>query len=476
MNKVPRRLFGKGILSCLRKSPETTWPCVRHYLSSSYKCEKVWQERLESPVLKDIDVGNFAVRLQEKLDKEGQVPAIDIDIFANKLEFLDPYQLDYALSVISRFRNTAQTGATPPSMQHAVIRALLKFGETKRLLYILNHRLEYGIFLDQYSANMCMSDLIEKEAYYEAGLVAIELMLIEGFGSDLTRLMSIYCSHMALEQTPYEKLSEEVNPSDPEPEDEELVRVHYIINPWYDDHWDLPTVAHRLGKTLAMATNGASFTEDKLNCSIRLLGLAHWQKFELGVELLQTLANSDGKISINAVDQFHKLLSDVDVGEYEEVEIGMRRLHHVRPIITEEDKSRLLDRVDLLRGQLKNNEQLISIDITADIKTRLDAAQRLEEAEHISSLESLYTQWNATRKKVFEQYIEEIEKQKKKIAISERLKKLTRTEEKLSFFKQRGKIELGIVKSEKLSKKYDIKEVTEEEQFVPPPQERGKAF
>jgi len=449
---------------------------VRHYLSSSYKCEKVWQERLESPILKDIDVGNFAVGLQEKLDIDGQVPAIDVDILANKLEFLDPFQLDYALNVFSRFRDTAQTGAAPPSLQHAVIRALLKFGETERLLYILNHRLKYGIFLDQYSANMCMNDLIEKEAYYEAGLVAIELMLIEDFGSDLTRLMAIYCSYMALEQTPHEKLSEEINPADPEPEDEELVKVDFIINPWYDDHWDLPTAAHRLGKTLAMATNNASFTEDKLSCSIRLLGFAHWQKFQSGIDLLQKLANTEGKISIDAVDQFHKALSDVNAGEREEVEINLRRLHHVRPHITEEDKSGLLQRVDLLRGQLKNNEQLIPIDIPADIKTRLDAAVRLEEEEHISSMHTLYSQWNQTRKHQFQQYLDAIEKHKKKIAISERLKKLTLTEEKLSFFKQRGKIELGIVKSKQLSKKYDIKEVKEEEQFVPPPQERGKAF
>ena len=66
------------------------------------------------------------------------------------------------------------------------------------------------------------------------------------------------------------------------------VRVPFIENPWYDDHFDIPTERQRIGKTLtmvAMPVDGCD--DDIISRSYRLVGQALYEKFDRGLELMR---------------------------------------------------------------------------------------------------------------------------------------------------------------------------------------------
>ena len=79
-------------------------------------------------------------------------------------------------------------------------------------------------------------------------------------------------------------------------EDEmKYIPVNFIEKPFYDDHFDLPTDKLRLGKTLVMVTRGHN---DLMANSYRLLGWAHYEKFEKGLAFLRDVVDQDEKNSL----------------------------------------------------------------------------------------------------------------------------------------------------------------------------------
>ena len=80
-----------------------------------------------------------------------------------------------------------------------------------------------------------------------------------------------------------------------EEDDTKYVPVGFIENPYYDDHFDLPTDAMRLGKTLVMITKGHN---DLMGNSYRLLGWAHYEKFDRGLEQLKEVVEKEENASL----------------------------------------------------------------------------------------------------------------------------------------------------------------------------------
>jgi hypothetical protein len=61
-------------------------------------------------------------------------------------------------------------------------------------------------------------------------------------------------------------------------------RVQYIENPWYDDHFDIPTERQKIGKALTMvATPG----DDTLSRGYLLIGWVMYEKFDRALALMQ---------------------------------------------------------------------------------------------------------------------------------------------------------------------------------------------
>ena len=73
-------------------------------------------------------------------------------------------QLDDLQDVMHRFRRTPLTVGALPSTGHALVRAFLASSPERRerLLDVLDDRVNYGVFLDPHTANMCMDAFLKE--------------------------------------------------------------------------------------------------------------------------------------------------------------------------------------------------------------------------------------------------------------------------------------------------------------------------
>jgi small subunit ribosomal protein S27 len=80
-------------------------------------------------------------------------------------------------------------------------------------------------------------------------------------------------------------------------EEEEIkyIPINFIENPYYDDHFDLPTDKLRLGKTLVMLTKGQS---DLMGNSYQLLGWGLYEKYDKGLAFLKEVVEKGEKDSL----------------------------------------------------------------------------------------------------------------------------------------------------------------------------------
>lgn len=61
------------------------------------------------------------------------------------------------------------------------------------------------------------------------------------------------------------------------------MRLAYIRNPYFDDHFDLTNPHHLIGKTLSLLSDNLKNDDEVLASSVKLLGLAlhgKWNKVE----------------------------------------------------------------------------------------------------------------------------------------------------------------------------------------------------
>ena len=78
------------------------------------------------------------------------------------------------------------------------------------------------------------------------------------------------------------------------------MKVKFIENPWYDDHFDISRESLLLGKTLVAVTRDDHST---LGLSYCLIGWGLYEKFDMGLDLLEGLANGslEGAVTQQAV-------------------------------------------------------------------------------------------------------------------------------------------------------------------------------
>merc|ERR1719481_936743 len=85
--------------------------------------------------------------------------------------------------LLYKLRRTPHTVYSPESTNHAVIRALVRYGTEREhlvhLLKMLDDRLNYGLFLDSYTAVLLLDFLLEKGELAGGARVASHLMLQE---------------------------------------------------------------------------------------------------------------------------------------------------------------------------------------------------------------------------------------------------------------------------------------------------------
>lgn len=265
--------------------------CTRTYLSQAYQCTEAWNARLNTPILQKINLENYLFELDQKFQQQGKFSCIDIDICCNKL--LDDTYMDELFDILHKLRMTMETSNTPDSTHHAVVRNLITMGKYEELLQILNDPLNYGIFLDTFSANLLLDTLTENQNFTFAAKAATILMLQEDFGNDITKALSLLACWKYLQNPePFEKPAEapqapaetEVKPKK-KPE-EVRIRVKYVRNPFFDEHFDLRDPQQLVGKTLYYL---GMHLPSSVESSVQILGLALFGKFEKGLKLVSNL-------------------------------------------------------------------------------------------------------------------------------------------------------------------------------------------
>lgn len=327
------------MLSQVCRSQAWRSPNARSFLSDAYKCTEAWHARLQTPVLQRINVVPFYGELEKKFHQHGQVCAVDIDIYANRMS--DNERLDDLADLIHKLRMTAETSNALDSTSHAVVRHHLDFGndDIGNLIHLLDDRLSYGIFLDAYTANLTLDRLLKLKQYRRAAKVATLLMLQENFDNPISRTLSLVACFKYLESPepldePIKQSAEELEAAaalaaaeeaaknDPKASkakrkkkvEEVRIRVKFLRNEFFDDHFDLKNSWHLVGKTLQ--TIGRHY-DGAMGNSLALLGHCFYEKYEDGAQFIESLPNPSELYS-EAVELVQKHLEGVTDRENDE--------------------------------------------------------------------------------------------------------------------------------------------------------------
>ncbi|XP_056643622.1 28S ribosomal protein S27, mitochondrial-like [Diorhabda sublineata] len=282
---------------------------VRTFLSPAYYCKEVWDRRLNSPILQKVNVDEFFYELDQRYQKTKELSAVDVDLFVNAIK--NEYYVEELLDILHKLRLTAETCNTLSSTNHSAVRLLMQYGTMENLANVLDDRLNYGIFLDFYTANILMDMCWKKKDFVSGSRIASQLMLQEDFDHPIsTSLSLLHCYNYLLNPNgwpEYEKPEE--------PEEEVKVRVKFVRNPYFDDHFDLRDPNKIVGKTLAMFTEGKN---DSLNRSFNILGNVLFGKVEKATGALDDCVKKGiplYKEIINLIppDYTPELLSKIDI-------------------------------------------------------------------------------------------------------------------------------------------------------------------
>jgi small subunit ribosomal protein S27 len=262
----------------------------RTYLSEAYKLNTEWNSRLNTAILEKVNAETLYVELCSRFQQKKKITAIDVDIYLNKAS---GKHTEEACDLLHKLRTTEQTSRMLDSTPHAMIRLLMDHPE--HLLSMLNNRLEYGLFLDSHAANLLLNKSITEKNFMLGARIATLQMLQEDFEHPITRYMSLYASYKFLDE-----LSTFVDliPPPPPPEDtnapkqkkkvEEIkVRVAFIRNEYFDDHFDIVNTNHLLGKTFLYLADEVKSVDSVLCNSLKLLGYALYEKFSDGNKFIE---------------------------------------------------------------------------------------------------------------------------------------------------------------------------------------------
>ncbi|KAF5285612.1 hypothetical protein FQR65_LT13093 [Abscondita terminalis] len=328
--------------------------------------------------------------------KTKTISPVDVDVFAHAIR--DDTYSDELLDLIHKLRMSSESSNTLNSTSHAVIRYLMNFGKLEQLLAVLDDRLNYGVFLEDFSANLLLDTFLKKEDYVSAARVASQLMLQEDFKHPISSSLSLLACYKYLLSP-----GEWPQPSKPEePEEEVRIRVNYVRNPYNDEHFDLVDPIKIVGKTLMYITKNS--VQDILYRSFHLLGVSLF-KPEQSKSLVEKLRVNKEKVYEDVV----KLLPEDNVVKHE--------LHDIQA-----------------SGQniIESLESIVKT--TIDTNSERDIAQQCE----------TYTKWDKERK-------EALQKQKLRLETMQRLANIKQSQEKLKdkemllwFFENEEKIELEI--------------------------------
>ncbi|XP_072384840.1 uncharacterized protein [Diabrotica undecimpunctata] len=394
---------------------------IRTFLSQAYYCQEVWDRRLNSPILQKVNNDEFFYELDQKYQKTRELSAVDVDIFVNSIK--NGHYVDELLDIVHKLRLTAETCNMLSSTNHAVLRTLLQYSSMETLVNVLDDRLNYGIFLDYYTANILMDICWKKNDFTSGARIASQLMLQEEVEHPVSKNLSLlHCYNYLLKP---EGWPEYQKPE--EPEEEVKVRVKFLRNPYDDEHFDLRDPNKIVGKTLAMFTKG---NDDPLNKSFNILGNTLFGKID---KVNDSIKDCQTK-SIPIIKEVIELLPP---------------------------ESEVKELVNSLKQESLNVQEIL--------KKSIENAIQVSSERDIADQCKIFQQWEEDRIKALEIQRERLSKIRRLKNIEDIQKELKEKETRLWFFEKEEQIELTIEDGQAVVSKEDkvVKEETDEN-YVPP--------
>ncbi|XP_045459668.1 uncharacterized protein LOC123670204 [Melitaea cinxia] len=409
------------------------------FLTNEYKCIEAWNSQTSSPLLTKVNLHDFYNILDQNYSSKGVISAIDVDVFANAVK--DPAYLDELKDLLHKLRLSAETGNTLESTNHATIRNFIEFGNLQDLVQILKDPLNFGLFLDFYTANILLDKLITSENYELGANVASLIMLQEDYSNEITNTLCQYAS--------YKYLSEhKVSPQEQPPQEEKnkkieeiKIRVKFLRNPYFDDHFDITDLQLLSGKTLAWISRSSN---DNVNCNLQLIGWLFYKKYDEMLSLCEKLvATKTFKVYTELID-FIK-----------------RESEHAE----ENTKKYLAKTIEIL-----SKTPLADIKLEESIKILVENAINKIQNRDISDQKELFKNWEIIRQQRLEEQSKRLDRAKRMKIIEQKQKELQVEEQKLWFFENEENIDLQIEEKEQLedtTTKKSNQEKTDDD-YIPP--------
>ncbi|XP_012255925.2 uncharacterized protein LOC105685982 [Athalia rosae] len=388
----------------------------RTFLSNAYRCNEAWKQRLESPLLNKVVAEDFYLQLKQKFNQNTKAHAVDVDILANVVS-TESQEIDELVDILYKLRMSAETTNTFDSTHHAVVRCFLEADRIEELISMLHDRLNYGLFPDHFALNILMDSLIKKKDYVSAARVASLLMFQEDTQNPISNIIAIYASHKCIDNFG--------NWREPEPvvdTSKEIVkvRVGFLRNPYFDDHFDLQKPAHIVGKTLYFF--GKHFG-DSLGRSYQLIGLILYGKYNAAAHLIKewTQKGIQQVVYEDAIKIVENELSKIPEGE-----------------VNDEVK----DFTVALEGFKKCDLVKENLEEAIEKKVREVIA---EQADRDISLQlQNFDDWEKKRQSVLNEQLAELDRQERLAKVAAIKKELSEREQLLTFFENEDEIDLTI--------------------------------
>lgn len=293
-------------------------------------------------------------------------------------------------------------------------------------------------------------------------------MLQEEFDHPITTPLAVYSCYAWLRKPQPEVWDPQPKPKPVEPEEVVKVRVAYLREPFFDDHFDLTKPEHLIGKTLVgfgkhLARQSAS---DAVAQTSLLLGWTLFEKYDKVIQSLDSILNSGSKQVVHKewLERCQKAVSESS---------------SLPENFAEDFKSRV--------SRLEAGGFLVDSDIQEVLKERINAAVAKQEKSDIQAQLDRFTTWERVREEEVQRQMRAIEHRKRSAQLEAKKKELEEKEEQLSFFdnldewelrfeEKEGKREELAKMLERRSKKVSAKlqRQAEEEAYFPPELIKGR--
>ncbi|XP_063530398.1 uncharacterized protein LOC134741521 [Cydia strobilella] len=407
------------------------------FLTNDYQCNGAWSAQVSSSVLSKVNLHDFFNTVDQNYSTKGVISAIDVDVFANSVK--ESVYLDELKELLHKLRLSAETGNTLESTHHATIRNYIEFGNIEDLVKILQDPLNFGVFLDAYTANILLNKLITAQNYEQAANVASLVMLEEDFSNEITCTLCQYaCYKYISAYTPPEPSPPQEKPNKVE---EVKIRIKYLRNPYFDDHFDIKDTLTASGKTLAWISEK---TGDNLNNNLQIIGLLVYKKYEKLLALSKNLSKSSFKTYVEVLEILKKESKNVEAVAKTTLEQCLSVLSSVGTVETSLEDS---------------------------LKIAIENAINKNQNKDIASQEQLFKSWVEIREKKLQEQIKRLDRAKRLEFIQKSQTQMAEEEQKLWFFENEENIDLQIEEKEKLEDKSVTKKKNLEksdENYIPP--------